>query len=97
MIWVLSILLFVSLVINVTTIVAIQKAMVKTESYDQFFAEMQTRITALINTMKEIDIRGSFQADDEIGAIFQQMQALVNSLDVFLLEPEDEDTNAKKK
>ena len=96
MTWALSILLFISVIVNVVAVVVIRKAMVKTESYDQFFAEIQTRITAVVNTMKAIDIRGSFQSDDEVGGIFQQMNALVESLDVFILEPTDEDTNAKK-
>jgi hypothetical protein len=83
-------------VANCVAVLFVRNAMIKVESYDQFFAEIQTRITAAINTMKAIDIRGSFQSDDEVGGVFEQMYALVESLDVFLLEPTDEETNAPK-
>ncbi len=89
--------LAVSIILNIIGIIFIRNAMVKVESYDKFFTEIQTTITGIINTMKAIDIRGSFQADDEVGGVFQQMYALVQSLDVFLLEPIDEETNAQKK
>lgn len=88
------ILLAVSLVGNAVASIMIRNAMIKTESYDKFLTETQSFIIAIINTMKSIDIRGSFQSDDEIGAIFQQMNALVESLDVFLLDPKSESADA---
>lgn len=91
MIYVLCVILVISVTANIVSGIFIRNAMIKVESYDVFFAEMQSRIVGIINTMKAIDIRGSFQSDDEVGSTFQQMNALVESLDVFLLEPKELD------
>lgn len=93
---VLYIVLAVSLLVNIVGGIFIRNAMLKVYSYDRFFAETQTRIIAIINTMKAIDVRGSFESDDEVGGIFKQMYMLVESLDVFLLEPTGEETDAQK-
>lgn len=63
------------------------------DEYDEFYQELQARLIKTISTMKEIDIRGAFESDDEIGTIFKQIQAMIGALDVFILT-RDSESNA---
>ena len=87
----------ISVILNGVAGYGIMKALRHVEEYDDFFEETQNRIRKIIQTMKEIDIRGSFESDDEVGGVFEQMHALVQSLDVFLLEEVNEEETAQKK
>jgi hypothetical protein len=66
------------------------------EEYDGFYQELQSRLVKTISTMKEIDIRGSFESDDEVGSVFQQIQAMIGALDVFILAREGESDASEK-
>jgi hypothetical protein len=77
--------LFVSLILNVGLVLGIRRALVRTEGYDEFLEAMQNRLKTTIQTMRSIDIRGSFESDDEVGGVFQQMKAMIEALDVFIV------------
>jgi hypothetical protein len=86
------ILLVLSVALNIGFFLVVRKLFVRYDQYDQFFIETQNRLTAVINTMKAIDVRGSFEADDEVGSIFDQIKTMIQALDVFLAEEVDEET-----
>lgn len=86
-------LLIISLILNVGLVLGIRRALTRTEGYDEFLEAMQTRLTATIQSMRSIDIRGSFESDDEVGGVFQQMKSMVEALDVFIVS---ESANAKE-
>lgn len=86
--------LILSLILNISLVLGIRRAMVRTEEYDDFFTSMQNRLAATIQTMRTVDIRGSFEADDEVGGVFEQMSMMITSLDVFLVS---ENNNAEEK
>lgn len=92
---ILSVLLILSLIANYFAFILVKKAMETKESFEDFFQEQQKILQATIARMTEIDARGSFQSDDEVGAIFEQLKGLVDALDVFVIT--DEEINAKKK
>jgi hypothetical protein len=78
-------LLVLSLILNISLVLGIRRALNRTEGYDEFFEAMQNRLKATIQTMRSIDIRGSFESDDEVGGVFQQMKAMIEALDVFII------------
>jgi len=83
--------LIISVLANVVLALSLSKATkvidILETYYENFFTEMHTQITTTIKTMKDIDIRGSFESDDEVGGVFKQMYEMVNLLDIFLTEP----------
>lgn len=78
-------LIIISLILNVSLVLGIRRALNRTEGYDEFFEAMQTRLKTTIQTMRSIDIRGAFESDDEVGGIFQQMKVMIEALDVFII------------
>jgi HAMP domain-containing protein len=87
--------LFLSLILNVVAGIGIVRALRKSEEITAFFDAMQQRLTGTIELMRQIDIRGSFESDDEVGGVFQQLKAMVEALDVFLVTEADADAEKK--
>ena len=54
---------------------------VKTELLETWVEDFTQRIQTIQDDLKVIDSRGHFEADDEIGTIFQQIQDSVNQLE----------------
>jgi predicted PurR-regulated permease PerM len=49
------------------------------EFTDNQTAEYKTTLNNMLETMREIDIRGSFEADDEVGVVFTELKDLIES------------------
>ena len=52
-------------------------------SYKSFIDSLQEQITTSDNRLKEIDRKGSFDSDDEIGWFLKEIQKIQNSLSQF--------------
>ena len=63
----------------------------KTELLETWVEEFTQFIESVNGELKRIDARGSFESDDETGAIFKQIQETVNRLNT--LRGEDVDDN----
>ena len=63
----------------------------KTELLETWVEEFTQLIDSVNDELKLIDGRGSFESDDETGAIFKQIQLAVNKLTI--LRGEDVDDN----
>ena len=94
--------LILSVILNIIGVVAIKRLFAKQDvyqdivlKYDAFYTEVQNRLTAVLNTMHAIDVRGSFKSDDEVGSVFDQMKMLISALDVFLDGVEEERKNER--
>ena len=46
--------------------------------------DMQTGLAATIERMREIDLRGAFESNDQVGVVFRAMLGMVNELKRFL-------------
>ena len=86
----LYVILILSIILNAGFIIAIPRVKKKIDSYDDFFEQMQTTLIGTIDAMKSIDIRGSFQSDDEVGDTFRQLKGMVDALDVFIVTQRDD-------
>ena len=62
--------------------------MIKVESYDELVEEQQTwidefinRVDVMSNTLKEIDSKGTYESDDEVGTTFKMIKDEINNLE----------------
>ena len=70
--------------------------MVKVESYEEqiekqsvWLDEFINRIDIMSKTLKEIDSKGTFESDDEVGTFFESLKALQERIETFIGEPTD--------
>lgn len=47
--------------------------------YDIREEETKKVLELMLQQMKEIDIKGSFEADDEVGAVFNELKSLIET------------------
>ena len=55
----------------------------KTELLETWVEDFSDRVTQVQQELKEIDSTGHFEADDEIGSIFDSIKEVVNDLNNF--------------
>ena len=53
----------------------------KTEMLESWVEDFTQRIETVQTDLKVIDNKGAFEADDEVGSIFEQIKETVNQLD----------------
>lgn len=52
--------------------------------YNTFIANLYFKFRDTLDTMKAVDARGSFQADDEVGVTFDNLKECITDLDEFI-------------
>ena len=55
----------------------------KTEMLETWVEDFTQTIETVQDDLKRIDYRGSFESDDEVGIIFEQIKKTVNQLESF--------------
>ena len=55
----------------------------KLESLEDWVTDFINTIEKVQRDLKQIDYKGYFEADDEVGAIFEQIKTAINQLDRF--------------
>jgi hypothetical protein len=101
---ILTIIILTILVIALTYLVYAQNKKYNTilkytETYVQFIGAIAIRTNATYDRMQEIDRLGAFQADDEVGMIFNELNENVTDLNQFItryVNAGTEETNEKK-
>ena len=56
---------------------------IKLESLEDWITDFINTIEKVQMDMKKIDYKGYFEADDEVGQIFEQIKTAINQLDRF--------------
>ncbi len=83
---IIEIILLVLLIISLYIIYNLNK---KTEQYETLFEQLRQKVSDTNSNINEIDVRGSFSSDDEIGFYFKYIKDLQNELSkYFNLESE---------
>ena len=49
------------------------------EGYDMRQMRTEDKLESMLNEMREIDIRGSFESDDEVGSVFSQLKETIET------------------
>ena len=72
-------------IIIVVQLVFIRNLLIQTEKLDDLVisnrGDILLKIKDAHKKMKEIDIRGSFESDDEVGAVFKDIKELIENLE----------------
>ena len=83
---IISILSLLTLVLGYTTFNLLRKVE-KSEDiivkYDKYITEFSKQIEASDKRLNEIDMKGMFKSDDEIGWFFEQIKVLQNGISEF--------------
>tara|TARA_B110000858_G_scaffold100061_1_gene114939 strand:+ start:219 stop:470 length:252 start_codon:yes stop_codon:yes gene_type:complete len=64
----------------------IRNLIVKNERLEDFISTQSEAIEACAKRLKELDNKGSFYADDEIGFFFKEVQKIQDALNEFTLK-----------
>lgn len=49
------------------------------EGYDDRQIRTQDKLESMLQQMKDIDIKGSFESDDEVGAVFSELKETIET------------------
>ena len=77
--------IILTLVITISFFI-IRNLLQKNEALEDFITKQSEAIQACDQRLKEIDNRGIFQADDEIGFFFKEVQKIQEALNEFTLK-----------
>jgi hypothetical protein len=84
MTFLLEILLGVSLVIIITLGVAVRNLLLQNEQLEdtlvETIKELREKIENAYEDIQKADIRGSFEADDEVGSVFTTLKDIITNL-----------------
>ena len=68
------------------SIFAIRNLIKKNEVLEDFIAKQSEAISACDKRLKEVDDKGIFYADDQIGFFFKEVQKMQEALNEFMLK-----------
>lgn len=75
------IVLGLSILLNVVLFYRGYKLVEQVERYQQAYSELEEDVdsvlTQMLEEMREIDIRGSFESDDEVGVVFKELKDVI--------------------
>ena len=81
---VIEIILGVSAVANIALLIGVRNLLRQNEQLEEdlvgTISGVVTTITQANEKMKQADIRGSFESDDEVGSVFTELKRIVNEL-----------------
>lgn len=79
-------------ILSLTLLVAIRNLLVKVERYEDITVDQTKYLQNISNLiidsqkhLKDLDEKGVFQSDDEVGYFFEQMQNVQKELDRYML------------
>lgn len=58
--------------------------------YNSFYNELQNKLKSVLSDIRDADIRGSFESDDEVGGAFETIKELIEQLETYQLDITDE-------
>ena len=73
-------------VVITTSFFVIRNLILKNEKLEDFIAKQSEAINACDQRLKEIDDKGIFYADDQIGFFFKEVQKIQEALNEFTLK-----------
>jgi hypothetical protein len=82
------IILLISVVLNITFIISIFNLLKQTEELEDTIIEttleVKVKVSNALENLRNIDSRGSFESDDEVGATFTELKSIVENLNEIL-------------
>ena len=82
------IILLISVVLNITFAISIFNLLKQTEELEDTLLEttleIKLKVSNALENLRNIDTRGSFESDDEVGATFTELKTIVENLNEIL-------------
>jgi len=82
------IILLISVVLNITFTISIFNLLKQTEELEDTLIEttleVKVKVSNALENLRNIDTRGSFESDDEVGATFTELKTIVENLNEIL-------------
>ena len=70
---------FLLLILSLVEGYVIWNLLKKNERLEDIIEENTERYINIYNTLKEIDLKGAFEADDEVGSTFKEIKNIIES------------------
>jgi len=81
---IIEIILGVSVIANMILLYGVRNLLKQNEQLEDSLTEVVTdtnlTITNVVEQMKRVDIRGSFESDDEVGSVFESLKSIIEKL-----------------
>jgi len=82
------IILLISVVLNITFTISVFNLLKQTEELEDTLIEttleVKVKVSNALENLRNIDSRGSFESDDEVGATFTELKTIVENLNEIL-------------
>ena len=78
------ILILIETTLLIVAAYVIRNLLLKTETLEDILNNSQGAIQSTLDKMREIDLLGSFESDDEVGGTFHALDDIVHDLAAFL-------------
>ena len=81
--------IILTFVFAATTIAGIYSSinlMKKQELTEDWLVALENRLSKILTETKKIDEKGMFEADDDVGSIFEQINKMITTLNDFLAQ-----------
>ena len=82
------IILLISVVLNITFTISIFNLLKQTEELEDTLIEttleVKVKVSNALENLRNIDSRGSFESDDEVGVTFTELKTIVENLNEIL-------------
>lgn len=79
-----EIILAVSIIFNIILIIGARNILLQNEELEDTLLEtirdVQTKVETAYQTMQDLDLRGSFESDDEVGVVFSELKDIIEKL-----------------
>jgi hypothetical protein len=76
--------LIISILLNIILIFAVKNLINQTEELEDTLLEtvddVKLKVTNALNQLRDIDSKGSFESDDEVGGVFTEIKTIVENL-----------------
>lgn len=79
-----EIILAVSIIFNIILVIGARNILLQNEELEDTLLEtirdVQTKVETAYQTMQDLDLRGSFESDDEVGVVFSELKDIIEKL-----------------